>query len=115
MSHSSQCSAGRRRAVGPVHERETRLLRPQSVLDSRGLRWVSDRFGLAGGIDDGAPSFQARSYLAHNRCATATSVRATATVSVMLTHSSTAWAPSPLGPNMTVGIPAAAMNAASAQ
>jgi hypothetical protein len=33
----------------------------------------------------------------------------------MLTHSSIAWAPSPPGPNMTVGMPAAAMNAASAQ
>ena len=49
------------------------------------------------------------------RCATAMSVRVTASVSGMLTHSSAAWAPSPPGPNSTVGMPAAAMNAESAQ
>ena len=32
-----------------------------------------------------------------------------------LTHSSSAWAPSPPGPNSTVGMPAAEMNAESAQ
>ena len=43
------------------------------------------------------------------------SVRATAPVSDRLTHSSSACAPSPPGPNITVGIPADAMKAASAQ
>ena len=49
------------------------------------------------------------------RAARATSVRATASVELRLTHSSVACAPSPAGPNITVGMPAAAMNAASAQ
>jgi hypothetical protein len=44
---------------------------------------------------------------------TSTSVQAA--VAEALTHSSAACAPSPLGPNRTVGIPAAAMNAESAQ
>ena len=52
---------------------------------------------------------------AQSRSAAPASVRATTPVSSMLTHSSSACAPSPPGPNMTVGIPAAAMNAASAQ
>src|SRR5690242_4810183 len=52
---------------------------------------------------------------AQTRFATPTSVRVTVSVSDRLTHSSTAWAPSPLGPNITVGMPAAAMKAASAQ
>src|SRR5207302_7685193 len=52
---------------------------------------------------------------AQNRVARRTSVRATASVSERLTHSSTAWAPSPPGPNRTVGMPAAAMKPASAQ
>lgn len=52
---------------------------------------------------------------AQTRRATARSARATASVSERLTHSSSSWAPAPDGPNMTVGIPAALMKAASAQ
>jgi hypothetical protein len=40
-------------------------------------------------------------------------VRATVSVDEMLTHSSAACARVPAGPNVTVGMPAAAMNAAS--
>ena len=39
----------------------------------------------------------------------------TAIVSATLTHSSAACAPAPLAPYITVGMPAAAMKAASAQ
>jgi hypothetical protein len=49
------------------------------------------------------------------RCAAAISTFVTATLSSTPTHSSTACAPSPLAPNITVGMPAAAMKAASAQ
>jgi pimeloyl-ACP methyl ester carboxylesterase len=49
--------------------------------------------------------------------AVAAAVRASAqaTVAARLTHSTSAWAPSPAGPNRTVGIPAADRNAESAQ
>ena len=47
--------------------------------------------------------------------ASATRPAATGSVSARLTHSTAAWAPSPPGPNSTVGMPAAAMNAESAQ
>src|SRR5436309_2884858 len=59
------------------------------------------------GVDDGLQR--------HTNSATLVSACATTAVSLMLTHSSAAWAPSPPGPNITVGTPAAAMKAASAQ
>jgi hypothetical protein len=50
-----------------------------------------------------------------NAAATAVSASAQAAVDDRLTHSTSAWAPSPAGPNSTVGIPAADRNAESAQ
>ncbi len=47
--------------------------------------------------------------------AVAARIVAQAVVAAMLTHSTAACAPSPAGPNTTVGIPAAAMKAESAQ
>jgi len=49
------------------------------------------------------------------RLAATVSALAQAMVPGRLTHSTWAWAPSPSGPNRTVGMPAPAMNAESAQ
>ena len=78
-----------------------------AVESGGGVAWRGDRCGVQRRIDDGSH--------AQKRVARLTSVRATASVSARLTHSSMACAPSPPGPNRTVGMPAAAMKAASAQ
>jgi hypothetical protein len=64
---------------------------------------------------EGVAGRSSRSPHAQKRAASPMSVRATDAVSARLTHSSLAWAPSPPGPNRTVGMPAEAMNAESAQ
>src|SRR5262249_43539223 len=66
-----------------------------------------DRGCVQGRIDE-------RSH-AQKNVATRIRVRATASASERRTRASVAWAPSPPGPNRAVGIPASAMNAASAQ
>ena len=94
--------AGHRRLVG--HRLPARRARPALLPRAVG-RAQSDR----------ALKARTRRAHPHRRAATPVSVRATASVSDRLTHSSVACAPSPPGPNITVGMPAAAMNAASAQ
>ena len=94
-----------------VVDREAFANRAVEALDDEALRRVVGREIVVQLAGRGAPDLAQ----AHILAATATRVRATASVEEMLTHSSAAWAPSPAGPNITVGIPAAAMNAASAQ
>jgi hypothetical protein len=107
-----------RDAAEPELRRERRQLaqRRRRVAVERGM----EARGVAAGPRDGGPvhgrvDYRARRAHAQKRRATPTSVRATVSVEPMSTHSSTSCAPAPAGPKSTVRMPAAAMNAESAQ